>query len=479
MNVTNFPKAPALDQTPPPDRPEYAEDKPPEIRDTDLANSRRLAARHGPDLHFTTEGGWLVWDGQRFASDEKAVRLQALAKDTVLAIFDEISQAPTKAEQNQIISHARRSQSKSAIQAMEYLARSEPGIYVALTSFDADPMLLNVVNGTLDLRTGELREHSRTDCITKLAPVPFDADATCGLWDAFLWRVTGGREDLCAYLRRLTGYLLTGLTTEQVIVFLFGLGANGKSVFCEVLTALMGDYAMAALPELVMARRHAGIPNDVAALRGRRVALMNETTQGSRFDEAKLKHLTGGDTLSGRFLHREFFDFAPTHKLVIRGNHKPAIAGTDEGIWRRLHLVPFEVQIPPAEQDRNLLTRLRAELPGILRWAVQGCLEWQESGLQPPAIITDAVREYREESDVLGKFIAERCEINRLAEVKSGAFFSAYQAYCERAAERWMPHKDLPAEMRRRGFEHRRTKAGGMYLGVSLATANEPDWRNG
>jgi putative DNA primase/helicase len=152
-----------------------------------------------------------------------------------------------------------------------------------------------------------------------------------------------------------------------------------------VLEQLLGDYAIVASPELIMARRYAGIPNDVARLRGARLAMINETSQGARFDEAKLKDLTGGDTLSARFLHQEFFDFRPTHKLVIRGNHKPAIHGTDEGIWRRLRLVPFTVQIPTEEQDRDLLVKLRAELPGILRWAVEGCLDWQRNGLKPPS----------------------------------------------------------------------------------------------
>ena len=253
-----------------------------------------------------------------------------------------------------------------------------PGIYRALADFDCDPMLFNVANGTLDLRTGTLRPHSRDDRLTRMVDVPYDPDARAELWHAFLWRITAQRVNLYKYLQRLVGYCLTGKVSEQVIVFLFGIGANGKSVFCETVAALLGEYGMQAQPELVMARRHGGIPNDVAALRGRRLAQMNETTQGSRFDEAKLKHLTGGDSLTGRFLHREFFDFRPTHKLIIRGNHKPQISGTDDGIWRRLHLVPFEVQIPEAEWDRSLADKLRTELPGILLWAVQGCLDWQQ-----------------------------------------------------------------------------------------------------
>jgi len=246
-----------------------------------------------------------------------------------------------------------------------------------------------------------------------------------------------------------------------------------------VLVRLLGDYAVAVSPDLIMLRRHGGIPNDVARLRGVRAALMNETSQGARFDEAKLKDLTGGDTLTARFLHQEFFDFHPTHRLLIRGNHKPTINGTDEGIWRRLRLVPFTVSIPPEEQDRDLLTKLEAELPGILNWALAGCREWQAEGLKPPPIIAEAVRQYREESDTLGRFVGECCEVRKLGQVKSSTLFKRYQEFCEQAGERWIPSKDFPAEMQRRGFEWKRTKAGSMFHGIELAgvdTLQREDW---
>jgi len=334
-----------------------------EIDDTDIANGRRLAARHGKDLRFTVERGWFVWDGRRWAVDERGVAVQVRAKDTALSIFDEIKNS---SDRDARMKHAKHAQSKNALEAMIWCARSEPGIPARLTQFDADGWVLNVANGTLDLRTSELRPHRREDLISNLVEVAFNPDADFDLWDAFLWRVLDKNDELYAYLRRFVGYLLVGDTREQSLHFLYGLGANGKSVFCEVLVRLLGDYAVAVSPDLIMLRRHGGIPNDVARLRGVRAALMNETSQGARFDEAKLKDLTGGDTLTARFLHQEFFDFHPTHRLLIRGNHKPTINGTDEGIWRRLRLVPFTVSIPPEEQDRDLLTKLEAELPGTI-----------------------------------------------------------------------------------------------------------------
>ncbi|MGO9992854.1 MAG: phage/plasmid primase, P4 family [Steroidobacteraceae bacterium] len=449
-----------------------AESPPAEILDSDMANATRLATRHGNDLRYTAARGWFAWDGRRWAPDEKALQVQALAKETARSIFSEIENSIDKTA---MFRHARRSQSKASIDAMVWLARSEQGIPAAITEFDNDGWLLNVANGTLNLRTSELQPHRREDLISNIVEIAFDPQAECERWDAFLWRVTDCNDDLYAYLRRFVGYLLVGDMSDQSLHFLYGLGANGKSVFCEVLMRLLGEYAIAVSPDLIMLRRHGGIPNDVARLRGVRAALMNETSQGARFDEAKLKDLTGGDTLTARFLHEEFFDFRPTHRIVIRGNHKPAINGTDEGIWRRLRLVPFTVTIPEDERDHQLLSKLEAELPGILNWALLGCREWQAEGLRPPPVIADAVRAYREESDTLGRFIAECCEVRKLAQIKSSAFFKRYQEFAEHAGERWIPSKELPHEMQRRGFDWKRATQGSVFLGLELRS-DEPSW---
>lgn len=446
-----------------------------DITDTDIANGRRLWRAYGQDLHYTPEHGWLVWDEKRWAPDPAGVRVQTLGKHVALSIYDEVKDA---ADKNEVYKHARASQSRRAIESMMWCARSEPGVPAVLTQFDADPWLLNVANGTIDLRKGELREHRRADGITKLTPIKFDVGAACPRWDAFIRQVTLEDAELADYLQRMVGYFLTGHTWEQVLHFLFGLGANGKSVFCEILAELLGEYAVVASPEMLMAKRHGGIPNDVATLRGARLALMNETSQGAAFDEAKLKDLTGSDTLNARFLRAEFFNFKPTHKLVIRGNHKPAISGTDDGIWRRVRLVLFGRLFLESEQDPRLLEKLKSELPGILAWAVRGCLRWQEIGLRAPAVISQASTEYRVDSDTLGNFIGEKCEQRKLAQVKSGVFYRAYQKFARELGERFMPAKDLPHEMRRRGFEWKRTMHGGMYFGIELRQSEQKDWRD-
>jgi putative DNA primase/helicase len=431
---------------------------------TDIGNARRLATRHGERLRYAA-GGFLVHEGARWVRDENNVCTQGLAKEAAFAMLDDVK---TARDQTAAFNHARRSQSKSAVDNMIALVRSEPGIRASLDDFDADPMLLNVRNGTIDLRTGELRAHGREDLITKMAPVDFVETATCPLWLAFLNRIMGENDEVIAYLKRFVGYLLTGLTVEQCLVFLYGLGANGKSVFVETLLAMLGDYAVVAQAEMLMARKYAGIPNDIARLKGARLVCMNETSQGAHFDEAKLKELTGGDRLTARFLNQEFFDFAPTFKLAIRGNHRPRIAGTDDGIWRRLHIVPFAVQIPAGERDGNLPAKLRNELPGVLQWAVEGCIEWQASGLKPPAIVTKAVEDYRESSDTLGRFLAECCELDALGEVQSKPLYIAYRDFCIGNSEQWIAQREFPEEMQRRGLTHKKTKAAQVFRGVRL-----------
>ncbi len=442
--------------------------------DTDIANAQRFAHRHGMDVRYTEATGWLSWDGARWCEDAKGLRVQARAKDTALSIFDEVK---TTDRRDELFKHAKRSQSRQAIESMVTLARSEPGVLMRITDFDTNPMLLNVTNGTVDLGTGELQRHKREHYITRVTPIEYIPGAQCPLWERFLRRVLAEDQELIAYMRRMVGYLLTGKTTEQVLHFLHGGGKNGKTVFVETLLAVLGEYAVVARPEMVMKRRHSGIPNDIARLRGMRAVFMNETNQGESFDEAKLKDLTGSDTLSARFLHQEFFDFPPTHKLMIRGNYKPVVNGTDEAIWRRMRLVPFGVEIPEYERDPELPAKLRKELPGILAWAVQGCLEWQRDGLKPPALIVDAVRAYREESDTLGRFIADHCDTSsKLSQVKSGVFFKRYQQFAETGGERWLSNKELPYEMHRRGFEWKRTKESSVYLGIALRLDEREQW---
>lgn len=433
------------------------------IPGTDMANARRMHQRHGHNLHYTVERGWLVWSGRHWQIDDKAVAVAQLAKESAESMLDEIREA---ADQKQAFKDARAAAQRRSIEAAIWLARSEPGIYQQLTTFDADPMILNVGNGIVDLTTGELGPHDQEARCTMLAGCDYDARAEAPRWRQFIGEVCLENVELMDYMQRMCGYLLTASVQEHCLFFLHGGGRNGKSVLVETIMRVMGDYACAAEPEMLMTKKHVGIPNDVARLRGRRAVFLNETNQGHRFDEAKLKNLTGGDKLNARFLREEFFDFAPTHKLCLRGNHKPTVSGTDEGIWSRLRLIPFNLRLDPQDIDQGLPAALARELPGILTWCVQGCLLWQQHGLATPQVILDALKEYRAESDTLGRFIDEQCECAPLYEYKGSALYSRYRDFCEQAGERYVSSKDFPAEMERKGFKRHKKVGERLFIGI-------------
>jgi len=436
---------------------------------SDSANSHLLVQKFGSDIRFTEDCGWMVFSSSHFFRDPEGVRIMAIAKNTAGQLFASAQNAP---DRDAAIKHAKQSQNRRALESMEVLARAEPGVLANINDFDADPWLLNVQNGTIDLRTRQLRPHRAADLISKIAGTHYDPSATATIWHQFLDRVMAGDHKLISYLQRVIGYSLTGFSNERALHFFYGDGCNGKSVFSEVILYLSGGYGLVMGSDLLMARMPGAIPNDIAALRGQRVVFLNETQQGSAFDEQKLKALTGGDTLSGRFLHREFFSFSPAHKLFLRGNHKPLISGSDDAIWGRLRMIPFNVVIPEQERDPNLLDKLRQELPGILNWALEGVLAWRDTGLKPPETVLAAVAAYRTESDTLSQFLDEQCERDSAAYITASELQEAYAAYCKSRFEKPVPTKDLPNEMARRGIHRRRTSRARVYEGVRFRETN-------
>jgi putative DNA primase/helicase len=435
---------------------------------TDLGNARWLMARHGQNVHYVPQWGkWLVWDERRWAVDDTRA-VERCAKETVLAMHAAWSRVQDDDQRCKLLQHALRSQAEARLNAMVGLARSEPGIAITPDTLDADPWLLTVQNGTLHLRTGELRPHRREDLMTKVAPVAYEAQAAAPTWEAFLHRIFGGDADLIRFVQKAVGYSLTGSIQEQCMFILYGTGANGKSTFLNAVNRMLGEYASHTPTETLLVNRSDGVRNDLARLQGARFVTAVEAEGGRRLAEAQVKQLTGGDKVTARYLYQEHFEFYPTFKLWLAVNHKPLIQGTDHAIWRRIRLIPFTVTIPEAERDKQLEEKLLAELPGILRWAVEGCLAWQHEGLEPPRAVTGATGEYRVEMDVIAAFIRECCESGATQVARARALYAAYCAWCAAVGETPVPQKRFGEELKQRGFTAGKHQGDRCWRGIGL-----------
>ena len=326
---------------------------------SDLGNSERMIARHGTDLRYCHPWSrWLVWDGRRWAVDATG-EIERRAVETIRSIYSEAGNEPDDARRKALADHARRSESRGRLEGMIALGKSLPGIPVRPEELDRDPWLFNCENGTIDLRCGEIREHRREDLLTKLAPVHYDPDAEAPRFDRFLREVFDGDEILIAFVRRFAGYSLTGSVEERVFAILHGRGKNGKSTLVELMQHVLGNYSTTTDTETILAKRYQGVGNDVAALKGARLVSAAEVEQDHRLAESKVKTLTGNDTVSARFLYAEPFTFKPEFKLWLSTNNKPVIRGTDDAVWDRVRLIPFEQRFVGDRCDPKLPERLR------------------------------------------------------------------------------------------------------------------------
>ncbi len=415
---------------------------------TDTGNAERLVHEHGARFRYVSQWGkWLAWDGQRWALDGAEALVHQAAKETIRGMYDDAATLEDDDRRKSLATHARACEARSRRDAMVALARTEPGVGVGHEALDADPWLLNVLNGTIDLRTGELRPHDAADMLTKIAPVAYDPAATCPSWERFVHEVLAGDTETIEYVQRAVGYTLTGETREHCLFFLHGGGANGKSTFVGTLFAMLGDYAKACPPDLLLTTRGGEHPTAIANLLGARLATCQEPEENRSWNDARLKELTGGDRIAARRMREDFWDFTPTHKFWISSNPEPVVRGTDDGIWRRLRKVPFTVSFKGRE-DRTLPERLRAELPGILAWAVRGCLAWQRSGLGESSTVRTATERYRAEQDTFGQFIAERCTIGTEHRITRQELRVTYEEWCRGAGETPLKAKGFTSRVR-------------------------------
>ena len=438
---------------------------------TDLGNAERLVARHGEELRFCRQWNkWLVWDKICWKPDETGAA-RRMAAGTIRALQQEAECIEEDKQRQSLINYARRCESAQRLQAMMKLAEDEQTFAITSDVLDADPWMINFANGTLDLRGWNISPHDPSQLITKLAPVTQDDNASCPEWFAFLDRIFAGKSELIYYVQKAVGYSLTGQTGEQCLFLLYGKGANGKSTFISTIMAMLGNYAkQMPMNSLLVKNGDGGVPNDIAALKGARFISATEADEGKRLAESLIKQLTGQDRISARFMRSEWFEFLPEFKLWLATNHKPVIRGGDEAMWRRVHLIPFEVTIPLAERDPKLVDKLKAELPGILNWAIEGCQAWQVEGLKLPPEVAAATDEYRAEMDVVGEFLLECCCENPLTSTSAGELYRRYDSWCITNAERPLSKRFFARRMKDRGFESRRSTGNQLvWDGVGIA----------
>jgi putative DNA primase/helicase len=434
---------------------------------TDVGNAESFYELHGNDFIFIKEKKtWIKFDGVRWVEAEaeakrKMIDTMRSKSKLAMSVFP-----PDSDQMKQIVKWCLASESSYRLAGAMNLAT----IYVfrSINDFDKDPWLLCCKNGAVDLKTGKLRPATPEDMLQRSTNITHDAETKCSRWVQFLDEVFTGNEELIDFIQRAIGYTLTGLTREQCLFILFGTGANGKSVFLGVLGDLLGEYGLTTSFSTFKEQNYDSIPNDVARMTAARMVKSAEIKEGARLNEERIKALTGGDRVTARFLHNEWFDFDPIAKFWVAVNHKPVIRGTDEAIWRRIRLIPFEETFPPERRDKDLLEKLRMELPGILNWAIEGCLKYQKKGLEPVEKVKRATELYRSESDVINQFLQEKSIEKTGARAKGSDLYNAYKTWCIENGEQALNSTQFGRRLVEKGYEKEKRGSYVYYLGIGI-----------
>ena len=455
--------APINDDEPPAEKKPRRQRKRRGMEVTEDGVAQAFTAQHAGKLRFDhTSRAWYEWAGDHWRRDDTARAFdwcRLIARDHALAAEDKDR------------STARRA---SFARGVETFARADRAHAVTSDTWDADPWLLGSPGVTIDLQTGEAREPDPAEGITRRAAVAPDEYESCPGWIQFLEDATGADGDLMRFLQQWAGINLTGDTREHAMCFIHGDGGNGKTVFVNTLAGILADYAQTADMGTFVASYHDRHPADLAALRGARMVTASETEAGRRWNETRIKALTGGDPISARFMRRDFFTFRPEFKLTITGNNRPALSSVDEAVRRRFCIVPFTRKPPPQKVDPELEAKLRAEWPGILRWAINGCLDWREHGLIRPRAILDATADYLSSQDVVGQWLEAECRLDShpLTWDTAGELFDAWSAFAQRAGERPGRRRAFGEQLSKRGLRPDRETVQGktqrIWRGVQL-----------
>lgn len=435
---------------------------------TDVANGKRMAIRFGQDFRYIDEWKrFAVWDGRRWTAD-KSLRVDSWARETYCELWNEFYSIIKEIEEDEertITSFIRATGSARGIRSIVERVRSENGIPASIEQFDRNPWLLNTLNCTIDLSSlPVVKQHSRDDKITALCPVEYDANATCPLWESFINTIFDGDEELIDYIQQAVGYCLTGDVSQHSLFFCYGKGSNGKSTFLNTLMALLGsDYSMKAPADLLLVQQNKPHPTELADLHGKRLVCCIEADDGKRIAESMVKEMTGGDALRARKLYQDSFEFDATHKIWLAANHKPTIRGTDEGIWRRVKLIPFNHSFE-GSKDTEMPTKLKAELPGILAWAIRGLIVYRMEGMKEPEKVRLATKKYRQQMDVIGQFIKECCIESDSAKARASSLFEKYNSFVGGESISATKFGKLMSE---RGYE-KIVSNGVFYLGIGI-----------
>jgi putative DNA primase/helicase len=428
------------------------EDSAPEFSDEDLA--LRFAGQFIYTIRYVAKmGRWFRWTGKVWAEDEKRVAF-SLSRQVIRAAARECRKG------------AKSIASARTVAAVERLAQADPRLATTVDVWDSDRWLLNTPNGVVDLRTGKLRPHNSSDYMTKITMVGPSGD--CSRFKQFMKEIMDGDEEMMSFVQRVLGYCLTGDTSEEAIFFLHGTGQNGKGVLTSTLEWIMADYCRSAGEEVFTETKNDRHLTEIARLKGARVVLVAEVEQGKRWAEAKLKRMTGGDTLTANFMRQDHFQFKPEFKPLISANHKPQLRSVDVATRRRMNLIPFSMTIPPEKRDNGLKAKLRAEGPGILSWMIDGCLEYQRIGLAPPKSVVEATNDYFKSEDGVANWIEEWCEVGPRLFEASSKLFASWRLYAEQGRLLVGNSKTFKTELNRLGYHEKRGSAGMAYYGLQI-----------